>query len=114
MWSGSRLSSVIVDQQENTTALYLASMNGHDKVVRILLAAKARVNTQDKVRSLGMENRLTVLLIIYPICDVVQWGQSPLWLASSNGHQECVKLLVDAKAMVDIQKAVSVYISMYL
>ena len=35
--------------QENSTALECASTNGHDEVVRILLAAKATVNTQNKV-----------------------------------------------------------------
>ncbi len=31
------------------TALYAASMSGHDEVVRVLLAAKANVDTQTKV-----------------------------------------------------------------
>ncbi len=35
--------------QNNVTALHIASNNGHDEVVRVLLAAKATVNTQDKV-----------------------------------------------------------------
>ncbi len=36
-------------QQDNQTALYQASSSGHDEVVRVLLAAKATVNTQSKV-----------------------------------------------------------------
>ncbi len=36
-------------QQNNWTALYVASNNGHYEVVRVLLAAKATVNTQTKV-----------------------------------------------------------------
>ena len=35
--------------QDNRTALHAASSNGHDEVVRVLLAAKATVNTQSKV-----------------------------------------------------------------
>ena len=35
--------------QENKTPLHLACTKGHDDVVRILLAFKATVNTQDKV-----------------------------------------------------------------
>ncbi len=31
------------------TALHVASIIGHDEVVRVLLAAKATVNTQDRV-----------------------------------------------------------------
>ena len=36
-------------QQYNQTALHLASKNGHSEVVRVLLEAKASVNTQTKV-----------------------------------------------------------------
>ncbi len=35
--------------QDNSTALHAASSNGHDEVVRVLLAAKATVNAQTKV-----------------------------------------------------------------
>ena len=35
--------------QNGATALYWASRNGHDEIVRVLLAAKATVNTQTKV-----------------------------------------------------------------
>ena len=35
--------------QNNQTALFVASRNGHDEIVRVLLAAKATVNTQEKV-----------------------------------------------------------------
>ena len=38
-----------VIKQDNVTALYLACKNEHDEVVRVLIAAKATVNTQDKV-----------------------------------------------------------------
>ncbi len=35
--------------QNDATTLYWASDKGHDEIVRVLLAAKATVNTQDKV-----------------------------------------------------------------
>ena len=35
--------------QDHATALHLASSNGHDEVVEVLLAAKATVNTQTVV-----------------------------------------------------------------
>ena len=35
--------------QDNATALVVACQNGHDEVVRVLLVAKATVNTPDKV-----------------------------------------------------------------
>ena len=36
-------------EQNNETALEQACWKGHDEVVRVLLAAKATVNMQDKV-----------------------------------------------------------------
>ena len=38
-------------EQDNATALIMASKNGHVEVVRVLLAANGSVNTQDKVSS---------------------------------------------------------------
>ncbi|XP_064395548.1 uncharacterized protein LOC135342673 isoform X3 [Halichondria panicea] len=66
--------------QNGATALYWASRNGHDEIVRVLLAAKATVNTQTKS------------------------GQTPLWVASFYGHQKCMELLIDAGANVDVPK----------
>ncbi len=43
--------------------------------------------------------------------QILQYGQSPLWLASFNGHMKCVELLLEAGALVDVQKEVSVGIS---
>ncbi len=36
----------------------------------------------------------------------LQWGGSPLWSASFEGHLKCVELLIDAGA--DVQEEVSV------
>ena len=43
--------------------------------------------------------------------DILQWGESPLYLASINGHQKCVQLLLEAGAIVDVQEEVSVRVS---
>ena len=40
---------MILSPQDGVTALHWASNNGHDEIVRVLLAAKATVNTQNKV-----------------------------------------------------------------
>ncbi len=36
--------------QDGTTALYVAAQNGHVRAVKVLIAAKAQVNIQQKVR----------------------------------------------------------------
>ena len=42
----------------------------------------------------------------YFLC--VQYGESPLWIASFDGHQNCVEELIKAGANVDVPKEVSV------
>ena len=42
---------------------------------------------------------------------LLQWGESPLWSASFNGQLECVHLLIEAGANVDVPKRVSVTIA---
>ena len=41
-------------------------------------------------------------------CVYVQWGESPIWLASLGGHEKCVDQLIKAGANVDAPKEVSV------
>ena len=58
---------LIVFEQYNSTALHLASENGHDKVIRILLIAKADVNTQDKVSCLSVSLHVGMYNYTYSI-----------------------------------------------
>ncbi len=43
--------------------------------------------------------------------DILQTGGSPLYLASLDGHLKCVELLLEAGAIVNVQKDVSVRVS---
>ncbi len=43
--------------------------------------------------------------------DILQSGESPLYLSSFYGHQKCVQLLLEAGAIVDVQEEVSVRVS---
>ncbi len=46
--------------------------------------------------------------------DILQYGESPLYSASFNGHQKCVQLLLEAGAIVDVQTNVSVRVSVVI
>ncbi|KAJ9438284.1 Ankyrin repeat [Diplonema papillatum] len=64
---------------DGSTALHLASWNGHSEVVKELIAAGAKVDVQDND------------------------GSTALHLASENGRSEVVKELIAAGAKVDVQ-----------
>ncbi|CAL9659204.1 ankyrin repeat domain-containing protein [Streptomyces sp. enrichment culture] len=95
-----------------TTPLYLASVNGNTDIVRVLLAAGARPDTESGIGSEGT-----------PLCGAACWGHtetvrtllehgadpnlredhgtgwSPLEWASNGPHRETVDLLVAAGAL---------------
>ncbi len=74
--------------------------------MRVLLAAKATVNTQNKVVLLYKHISHNMLFTLFS--SYVQSGQTPVWKASFNGHQKCLELLIDAGANVDVLSEVSV------
>ncbi|MTI11730.1 ankyrin repeat domain-containing protein [Sansalvadorimonas verongulae] len=59
--------------------LYFAAQNGHDKVVKILVDAGAKLNQQ------------------------INNGATPLYIAAEKGHAEVVQILVDAGAKLNQQ-----------
>ncbi len=79
-------------------------------MVRVLLAARATFNTQDKVSI----DRLHAAQHAYHTVHIqIQFGNSPLWSAILKGHQKCMLLLVNAGANVDVQQNVSVSIDVH-
>ncbi len=55
------------------------------------------------------DKSITIITIL--LSFILQWRQSPLYAASFYGHQKCVQLLFEAGAIVDVQKEVSVRVS---
>lgn len=78
--SGAELDAL---NREHQTALHIASYYGHTAVVELLLFAGANPN----VISRGRE------------------GKTPLMYAARNGHAQAAKLLLESKALVNMQTA---------
>ena len=79
---------------------------GRHEVVRALIEAGATVDTQDKVSQIGC-----VYIILLTMSCHSQYGQTPLYLASSHGHQNYVELLIQTGANVDVPRQVSIMLS---
>ncbi len=58
-----------------------------------------------------MHEDKSIIIITILLSFTLQWRQSPLYAASFYGHQKCVELLLEAGAIVDVQKDVSVRVS---
>ena len=86
--------------QDGTTAIYVAAANGHLMAVKLLIAAKAQADIQNKVRF-----NCFFLVKTKRIC--IQHGWTALHRASQKGHSEIVRMLLKAKADVNIKTNVS-------
>ena len=105
-----------VNEEQNelgVTALMMASVNGHEEIVRMLIGNGAEV---DKAREtgatalmlaseLGHESIVEMLLEKGAEVDKAKNdGWTPLMIASQEGHEGIVKMLIEAKAEVDKAK----------
>ena len=104
--------------QGDLTPLMAASFEGHVDIVKILIEAKAQINTQEEVYMLLLPplhntSSYTVSLYIHvavlgelTVCLCPQHGQTALYLAAEAGKLDVVRLLTEAQAQVNIQDEV--------
>ena len=96
------------------TALMVAAEKGHEKCISLLLQAKADVHMtnnylEESPLHLAAKNnhiQCIELLIVWGagINNVTSYGHSPLMLASSIGHLDAVKVLLDKGAATHLTK----------
>ncbi|KIW21484.1 hypothetical protein PV08_02064 [Exophiala spinifera] len=98
-------------REEDVTALYAASLNGHEKVVELLLGKGANVNAQGGIYGNALQaasyhgREKVVRLLLSKGADVnAQGGEcgSALQAASYNGQEKLVELLLGEGADVDV------------
>ena len=55
-----------------------------------------------------------IVCIVYSLLSIIQDGRTALMKASDNGHTEVVKVLVEAKAELNITDQVNLMSTIYL
>ena len=83
-----------------------ASFEGHVDIVRILIEAKAQVNTIDEVCYYYIPHPHLHTKCKYKLCYCPQTGWTALHLAAQEDKVDVVSLLTEAEAQVDIQTVV--------
>ena len=107
----SLLIDYVYSQQEIVDALLLASKNGHNKVVKLIIQRCGNVNSTDDngrsaliVASQHGHSEVVKTLIEHGAQVDMQDknGMSSLMFASQNGHNDVVKMLINKESQVNI------------
>ena len=92
----------------------IASLEGHVDIVKTLIGAKAQINIQDEVWLTAPTTRKHTpqhIIIIHnatilgelTVCLCPQNGFTALHMAAQEGKVDVVRLLIEAKAHINIQ-----------
>ena len=80
---------MILSLQNGWTALYWASRNGHDEIVRVLLAAKVTVNTQTNVGFVVQthfpQHAVYIVFLLCTVGTIPSLGSQFLWSPEMYG-----------------------------
>ena len=86
--------------QRGWTALHLAAQEGNIDVAKLLIEAKAQVNIQEEVCCSYTTH------IVFKCNFCAQRGWAALHLAAQEGKVDVVRILIKAKAQVNLQEEV--------
>ena len=101
--------SVNVEDDRGMSALMVACHRGHQEVVNLLLERGAKIDHRDHFFSQPRNTTKAAFRRTHDVSIVEEHyarNKSSLMLASEEGHQEVVKLLLERGAQVDLQDAV--------
>ena len=98
-----------IHSQDGWNPLMIASFKGHVAIVKLLIKAKAQLNTQLEVHCQNTTHLISTTICSVTYCEYCfcpQSGATALHLAVQEDEVEVVRLLVEAKSLVNLQKKV--------